>query len=446
MRHIKVSGPLGFALVCLSLSASVSSRQGLQAQTQTAPAAGTTVVVRMMDAVDSGSDPAGKQYRASVTKPVNADNGVTIAQGAAATVTLANNGSGSAAQLSSVVINGQVVAVTTSSASVTSAAQSAAGNAVSAVGSILGHHTNVPSGVSAAAAGQRVVLPPGTTLSFVLAATASASPPAAAANSTPVAASAARAANTALRPAAALASGQGSWYQCRSWGENGTHETVYVTPFIHTDAAAGTIQQAYYTYMHATYPVDKLVRESDFCRAQSADPGQQAFSLSSQEKQWASSNPPWEVIHINWTYTPAEVAATNAKVASASTAAAASAAAVAPPASANEYYVVCASGRAGPAVYYSDIFAAAPLPGTQPTRTKSGPLVMFPTGFFQAPFFAFLQKKYGFKSDSNYPVECGANFAPTTAGFQNAQRYKESLQDLAKQNKAQIVETGWKNQ
>ena len=56
-----------------------------------------------------------------------------------------------------------------------------------------------------------------------------------------------------------------TWYQCRSWGENGTHETVYVTQLIQTDAAASTIHQAFYDYMHATYPVDKLGHESDYC-------------------------------------------------------------------------------------------------------------------------------------------------------------------------------------
>ncbi len=49
----------------------------------------------------------------------------------------------------------------------------------------------------------------------------------------------------------------------------------------------------------------------------------------------------------------------------------------------------------------------------------------------------------GHSSDSNYPVvECG----PTSGKFQDAQRYKQGLEDLARQNKAKVVETGWKNQ
>jgi len=127
----------------------------------------------MIDTVDSGNDPAGKQYRASVTKAVDAGNGVTIPQGAVAAVTLAknSNGSGWTTQLVSVTINGQPVAVASGSASVTAGVQSAASSTLSSVGSMLGglgHHVNAPTGVAAVAMGQRVVLPPGTTLTFVL--------------------------------------------------------------------------------------------------------------------------------------------------------------------------------------------------------------------------------------------------------------------------------------
>jgi hypothetical protein len=127
----------------------------------------------MIDTVDSGNDPAGKQYRASVTKAVDAGNGVTIPQGAVAAVTLAknSNGSGWTTQLVSVTVNGQPVAVASGPASVQSGVQSAASSTLSSVGSMLGglgHHVNAPTGVAAVAMGQRVVLPPGTTLTFVL--------------------------------------------------------------------------------------------------------------------------------------------------------------------------------------------------------------------------------------------------------------------------------------
>jgi hypothetical protein len=266
-------------------------------------------------------------------------------------------------------------------------------------------------------------------LSFVLGATAPANAPAA-----PAATSAASAANATPHPVAAPASGPGSWYQCRSWGNNGTRQTVYVTPFIRTDAAASTINQAYYTYMHATYPVDKLLQESDFCRAASADSGQRAFALSSQEKQWAASNPPSEVIHIDWTYTPAQAAASTA----------AAAASEAPTAAANENYVLCSSDPDEPVIYFSEIFAAE-MPQSQGGPGKGG-AQRNASARFQSDFLSFLQKNYSFKSGSNYPIGCAATFKPTAAGLHAAQTRKQQMEDQYKQQKKQVVETGWKNQ
>ncbi len=55
----------------------------------------------------------------------------------------------------------------------------------------------------------------------------------------------------------------------------------------------------------------------------------------------------------------------------------------------------------------------------------------------KSAFLAFLQKKYGFKSDSNHPVECV---------LEHAQTYKQQqMENQTKQANKQIVETGWKN-
>jgi len=64
----------------------------------------------------------------------------------------------------------------------------------------------------------------------------------------------------------------------------------------------------------------------------------------------------------------------------------------------------------------------------------------------QTSFFAFLQKKYGYKDSGNYPVDCRTGYPPTVAGLQNAEKYKQQFEDEAKQNRGQIVETGWKDQ
>ena len=111
MRRVKSLTGFGFAVLCMVALTSVVSAQtpaanaarraaqasqsanggqpaaastpGPAGGAQVAMAPGTAVEVKMMDAVDSGSDPAGKQYRALVTKQVNVGGNVTVAQGAA---------------------------------------------------------------------------------------------------------------------------------------------------------------------------------------------------------------------------------------------------------------------------------------------------------------------------------------------------------------------------
>jgi hypothetical protein len=248
MRRMKVPacfGPLSFSMFLL---VSMASTQALRAQN--APASGTSVVVRMIDAVDSGSDPAGKQYRASVTKPVNTGNGVTIPQGAAATVTLTHNGSAWTTQLASVTINGQAVAVTSSSASVTSAAQSAAGGAVNTVNSVIGafgHHTNAPAGISAIATGQRVVLPPGTTLTFVLSQPPASNPATPAVQ--PLAASAAPAPSATATSGASASGGVTTLVVCYS-----NINTLYLSAAFEAPADRyGDATLAFSNYLQAAY-------------------------------------------------------------------------------------------------------------------------------------------------------------------------------------------------
>jgi hypothetical protein len=239
------------------------------------------------------------------------------------------------------------------------------------------------------------------------------------------------------RPAAAPASVQMYYTLCRYQGQRDAHPIIYVTPIIHTDAAAGTITQAFYTYMTTTYDLSKVQYGSGYCETVSSSADQQAYTMSQLEKQWASSKT--EVTHIDWTDAPAEVAATNAKVASAR------ATAAVPTAAANQNYVVCASERDGPVIYFSEIFAAAMPPAPPGSTRGNGGAQRAAVGAFQTPFLAFLQKKYAYKSGSNYPVECGVSFPPNAGGLEAAQNYKQSLEDLAKQGKKPIVETGWTN-
>lgn len=461
--EISYSGPLSFSMLLL---ASMIPVQALHAQ---APAGGASVAVRMIEAVDSSRDLAGKQYRASVTKAVDAGNGIVIPQGAAASVTLVNGGSGWTTQLVSVTVNGQPVAVTSSPASVTSAAQNAASSAVSAMGSMLGgfgHHVNAPSGVTAVAMGQRVVLPPGATLTFVLSqppASGSASPGAAApSGGEPMIASAA----PAFGSGGAAAPGQ-DWWMCSYRDVKDPYKPalgsrMYYALIPSSEATAngpGGIAVHFTAYVRQNYKVNDNATAGAVgaggCQRFSNDPATRANSLDMSLKQWASSN--IESIHVNWTNTPAENAAIDAKLAGA--ASVATTAAATQTAAANQNYVWCNSAwggtagtmmPAGTVMYFSDVFPAdmpppvVHVPGHAPPPPNANGALINRINALQTSFFTFLQKEYGYKA-GNYPVDCRTGYPPTLAGLQDARKYKQQFEDLAKQNRGQIVETGWKS-
>jgi hypothetical protein len=68
----------------------------------------TMITVQMIDPVDSSRDQPGKTYRATVTSAANPGQGVTIANGSQATLTLT---SASSLNLTSLVVNGQPTTV-----------------------------------------------------------------------------------------------------------------------------------------------------------------------------------------------------------------------------------------------------------------------------------------------------------------------------------------------
>jgi len=103
-----------------------------------------------------------------------------------------------------------------------------------------------------------------------------------------------------------------------------------------------------------------------------------------------------------------------------------------PAAAANENYMFCYTTTQGASiVYFSDIFNAGPPSG--PHGRQGAALGQL--------FVAFLQKKYGLTSSDH--ANCAG---PSTAGLENAQAYKQVMEDQTKQANKQIVETGWKNQ
>jgi hypothetical protein len=429
LRRAKVSASVGFLSLSIFLVASTAFTS-LHAQT---PAAGTSVVVKMLDPVDSSHDPGGKQYRASVTKAVTAANGTTIDQGSAATVTLTSSGSGFSAQLVSVTVNGQPVAVTSSSASVTAAAQTAAGNAINSVNSVLGgfgHHVNTNAATTAVATGQRVLLPPGTTLTFVLSQPPAPSQASPAAQSAPAAGQMTASATPAPRPAGTPLSAQAYYTLCRYQGQQDGHPIIYVTPIIHTDRGASDISLAFNQYMSVTYDIMKIQQGSGYCRTVSNSADQQAYTMQQLEKQWADSKT--VVTHIDWTGTPDEIAATNAKVAARTSAQSAAAA--------RGLFVFCAtSGAAGIDIYYTAVFQT---PRVKPSR-PIGTYVVDES--IPNDFYAYLTQK-GYKFVKPGSFRCVVNRTEEAAkASQHAWAYGGSggLGDSCC-GYGKIVETGWK--
>jgi hypothetical protein len=156
--------------------------------------AGTNIVIRMIDAVDSDTNRVGQTFHASLDQPVMLDGNAVIPRGADAVVKLVDQkDSGKVTgrdsltlSLQSVTINGRVVDLNTQSVSQESGSQGAktakVAGGTAAVGAIIGAIAGggkgaaIGAGAGAAAGagsqvilgGQRVRIPSETRLTFVL--------------------------------------------------------------------------------------------------------------------------------------------------------------------------------------------------------------------------------------------------------------------------------------
>ena len=130
-----------------------------------APPASTTIAMRMVDLVNSATDPPGKQYRAVVTQAATAGS-VSIPLNTEAKITLAQSGGSWSAQLSLLSLSGQWVPVTSSSVSASSPIQQVAQKAKSVFGINLGNVSPKAAVATAIATGDHVFLPVGAVLTF----------------------------------------------------------------------------------------------------------------------------------------------------------------------------------------------------------------------------------------------------------------------------------------
>ena len=128
-----------------------------------------TVVVRMIDAVDSSRDAQGKEYRAVVTKDASAGL-MAIPKGSPAKIVLARTASGWVTQLIAVNIYGTEAEVTSKSATVMGLVPGAAGGVVGVATGLLGGFGRKKASAPAnpIASGEQVNLIQGTEVQFTL--------------------------------------------------------------------------------------------------------------------------------------------------------------------------------------------------------------------------------------------------------------------------------------
>ncbi|HZP34376.1 MAG TPA: hypothetical protein VFB23_13545 [Candidatus Acidoferrales bacterium] len=171
------------------------------------PAATVTIVMRLVDSINSASDQPGRQYRGVVTQAATAGS-VSIPVNTLAKLALAQSGGTWNTQLSFLSLNGQEVAVTSTNVTATSIAQQTAQKLGSVLGGFGGFGKKAATSTAIATAipeGNHVFLPEGTTLTF----TASVPQPSAqalAASTAPPSTSSASPAATGAASAAAPAS------------------------------------------------------------------------------------------------------------------------------------------------------------------------------------------------------------------------------------------------
>jgi hypothetical protein len=236
-------------------------------------------------------------------------------------------------------------------------------------------------------------------------------------------------------------------YRCYYRGQKATHDLsapadnqiVYVTPIFHA-AARFQVIQAFNTYMSTAYDLSKIQGPTAGC-----DSDVQASTADSQEKQWAANK--IEVIHVNWTDSPADSTA-----AAAAAAAPPTAAATAQPSSAQSatFFISCSTlPDAGVDTYYTSVFDIGAKPGTgKMTPYAVGAYVggkwMVPAVSSQSVldhFQAYLtQKGYKFKPGSS----SACDVKPTEVAAKAAQ-HKRAHEGGGCSTCGKVVETAWKD-
>ena len=126
----------------------------------------TNITLRLVDAVNSSTDPAGKRYRAVVTQAASAGR-VQVPVNTLGVVTLVQQSPGTfSAQLVSLKLNGQDVPVTSTAVTAASMPQQVAKKLSGFLSSIGKHSAGAQVSSAINTAGNHVAIPPSTSLTF----------------------------------------------------------------------------------------------------------------------------------------------------------------------------------------------------------------------------------------------------------------------------------------
>ena len=136
------------------------------APAQSAPPVTLNITLRLVDAVNSSTDQAGKRYRAVVIQAASAGS-VKVPVNTLGMVTLVQQSLGNfSAQLVSLRLNGQDVPVTSTALTATSMTQQVAKKLGGFLSSIGNHSSSTQVSSAINPAGNHVAIPPGTSLTF----------------------------------------------------------------------------------------------------------------------------------------------------------------------------------------------------------------------------------------------------------------------------------------
>ena len=290
-------------------------------QGEAAPPVTANITVRLVDAVNSSTDQPGKRYRAVVTKGATA-GGVQIPENTLASITLAQQSAGTfSAQLVSLKLNGQDVAVSSTAVTATSMAQQAQ-QAAKKIGGLLssfGKQSAAANQATAAisTAGNHVAIPPGTSLTFSTSVPQpgvplTSAPPPQPAMAAGGSVQASEEQNGERGPDGQIIGGTTSGvmtaYSCDAEAiPPGKHkQTTYVTALFNSAQPQRWITFWFSQYIHQTYNIPANVQNYTVdCRTfGNKTPAQQQAALNADITRWKERND--DVVQLKWapTQTP----------------------------------------------------------------------------------------------------------------------------------------------